>query len=984
MGIVVLGFVLHIAGVAGADTAVRFNADIRSIFVSNCFMCHGPDGVPRKAGLRLDDDSTLFTPLPTGATAVVPGDRTRSALFQRIASADPSHVMPPADSGKSLSAAEIETIGRWIDQGAAWEEHWAFQPLTPVALPDRADGWARNAIDQFIGAALDAQGLTPSPEADRRTLIRRLTFDLHGLPPTPEEVTEFVNDTSPDAYAKLVDRLLASPRYGERWARHWLDVVHYGDTHGYDKDQRRPNAWPYRDYVIGALNDDLPYGQFIREQLAADVLAPEKPEAIAALGFIAAGPWDLVGHVELREDTMDKKITRMLDRDDMVMNAMNTFVSATVQCARCHDHKFDPISQAEYYGLQAVFAGVDRADRPMETDRRAASMRAKYTRRKEELEARFKDVNAKYMAATSPELEAMEASLAELVARRDGLNASPTNGYHSGIESTPDVTKWVQVDLGARHPIHAVVLYPAFPTDYPVTPSFGFPVRFRVEVSDDPAFATSTVIAKETAADYPNAHNTPYAIYGLGLEARYVRVTATRLWYRNGDYTIALAELRVMSGDTNVALGAAVDALDSTESGRWSKAALVDGYTSREPIREDGVHAGEVEQLESQIAALKTQCEQERGKLAGGEVMSVLLPLRRQLELVNATLAALPKPTMVYAAASEFSPSGEFRPPKGVRAVHVLRRGDVNQEGEAATPGALSLVRALDATFEAEDEAARRASLAEWVADPRNPLTWRSIVNRVWHYHFGQGIVETPSDFGHMGAMPTHPELLDWLVQAFLEHGQSLKWLHTLIVTSATYRQVSDNNEMGARVDASNRYLWRMHRSQLDAESLRDAVLAISGKLDLTMGGPGVDWFVYKDDHSPGYFYDRFDVTNAAAFRRSIYRFVVRSVPDPFMTCLDSADPSQNVPVRNSTITALQALAVMNNPFMVQQAAYTAERIAAEADALEDQIARAYWLMLGRAPAEHETAALAAYAAEHGLANMLRVMFNMNEFMFVD
>ncbi|MBM3290954.1 MAG: DUF1553 domain-containing protein [Candidatus Hydrogenedentes bacterium] len=342
---------------------------------------------------------------------------------------------------------------------------------------------------------------------------------------------------------------------------------------------------------------------------------------------------------------------------------------------------------------------------------------------------------------------------------------------------------------------------------------------------------------------------------------------------------------------------------------------------------------------------------------------------------------------MAFAAANGFAPNGNFTPAKTPRPIHVLRRGDVNQEGDVAAPCALAAVKALDADFaiaDPNDEGERRAALANWLADPRNTLTWRSIVNRVWHYHFGRGLVETPSDFGHMGAYPTHPELLDWLASEFLAHGQSLKWLHKRIVVSATYRQVSANNDAGVRIDAGNRLLWRMGRTQLDAESLRDAVLAVSGKLDLAMGGPGYDLFVFKDDHSPGYYYDQFDVADPKSFRRSVYRSIVRSVPDPFMETLDCADPSQNVPVRNATLTALQALAVFNNPFVIKQSEYFAQRVQAMAPGLDGQIAAAFQLALGRVPSEQEWTTLLEYAESNGLPSACRVLFNCNEFVFVD
>src|SRR6266536_2647083 len=392
---------------------------------------------------------------------------------------------------------------------SAKSDHWAFRPVIRPAIPVvQRQGWARNPIDDVVLATLEAEKLAPSPEADRVTLIRRLSFDLTGLPPTPEEVGQFVSDKTPDAYEKIADRLLNSTRYGERWARHWLDVVHYGESHGYDKDKPRTNAWAYRDYVIRSLNNDTPYARFVQEQLAGDVLFPGVADGVIATAFIAAGPWDYVGHVELSEGKTDGLIARYNDRDDMVMNTMSTFLSLTVHCARCHDHKFDPISQEEYYGLQAVFAGVDRADRPFDLDPQVAGKRRSLMAERKRLVARQKELNEFVAKATNPQIEQIGTRLKEL---KEQLNAlpkpdkeSPSNGYHSGIEPSPDVDKWVQVDLGQVRPIDEVRLVPARPTDFPDTPGFGFQRRFRVEAATADNFSDRNVLADHTNGDFPN------------------------------------------------------------------------------------------------------------------------------------------------------------------------------------------------------------------------------------------------------------------------------------------------------------------------------------------------------------------------------------------------------------------------------------------------------------------------------------------------
>jgi hypothetical protein len=546
-------------------------------------------------------------------------------------------------------------------------------------------------------------------------------------------VEAFVADADAQAYERLVDRLLASPHYGERWARHWLDVVHYGETHGYDKDKPREHAWPYRDYVIRAFNADKPYGRFVEEQVAGDVLFPGTRDGIEALGFIAAGPWDFIGHAELPESKIDGKIARHIDRDDMVANTTGTFISLTVQCAQCHDHRFDPITQEDYYSLQAVFAALDRADKP-------------YT-----------------------------------------------------VDATPG--------------------------------------------ADDSKSPSSRL-----------------------------------------------------------------------------------------------VYAGMVHHGSGSFVGTGTN---------GG------------------------KP----------------------REIRVLHRGDVTQPGKLVGPGAIAGIADLPGRFDLPHDHAegdRRAALARWLSDARNPLTWRSIVNRVWLYHFGRGIADTPNDFGRMGRLPTHPELLDWLAIEFRDSGQSLKSLHRLIVTSATYRQssnASDHPDFDAArtLDSGNQFYWRINRRKLEAEAVRDSILAVSGKLDRTLFGPSFkDFVIEKPEHSPHYKYELHDPEDPASHRRSVYRFLVRSQQQPFMAALDCADPSMAVDKRNETVTPLQALTLLNNQLTVSMARHFAARVENGGGDLPRQLETAFRLALARSPNDGELKTLVDYAKQHGLANACRLILNLNEFVFVD
>jgi hypothetical protein len=620
---------------------------------------------------------------------------------------------------------------------------------------------------------------------------------------------------------------------------------------------------------------------------------------------------------------------------------------------------------------------------------------------------------------------------------------SPSNGYHSGIEPKPDVPKWVQVDLGRTVALDEVRLIPARPTDFPDTPGFGFPVRFKVEISDDESFAKATTLADHTAADFKNPGDATVATAGQAsslsrtpgvetapratdrleapLAARYIRVTATRLWERTRDYVFALGELQAFAGGTNLARGAKVTAHDSIEAGRWSRKFLVDGFGSRTVLDDAAptpAQLAERRELEAESKRLEAERLRVFEGLADPQLKSDAATLEARLAEVQKKIQALPAPKLVYAAASDFKPEGSFLPPKGPRPVHLLARGEVKRPKELMAPAALAGVPGPDPEFDLgdpNDEGSRRAALAKWITDPRNLQTRRSIVNRVWQHHFGRGLVETANDFGHMGGTPSHPELLDWLAFWFLDHGESLKKLHRLLVTSATYRQVSsesvisrsvistspkgravqtdslttdslttDYRQRASAADADNRLLWRMNRSRLDAECIRDAMLAVSGQLDLTMGGPSDRQFHFKDDHSPVYDYTRFDVDTKEGRRRSIYRHIVRSVTDPFMDCLDAADPSQLVARRNTTLTALQALATLNNPFVLRQCEHFAARLHKIATDTPSQIDAAYRLALSRPPTPDERARLAAYAQKHGLANACRVLFNSTEFMFVD
>ena len=978
----VLGFLACQDRALDREGIAFFEQKIRPVLVEKCYACHSARAKKLKANLYLDSRPGLLRGGDRGP-AITAGNPDRSLLIRALRHSDEELRMPP--KGK-LPDRVIRDFEWWIRRGAPDprtkdsaearradpKTFWSFQPLKAPEVPRlENDPWPRTPIDRFILARLREEGLVPRPEADRRTLLRRLTFDLIGLPPTPEEMTRFLSDPDPKAYEKEVDRLLALPRYGERWARHWLDVVHYGDTHGFDKDKVRKNAWPYRDYVIQSLNANKPYDRFVREQLAGDVLYPGDPEGIVATGFIAAGPWDFVGHVEVRNGTVEKKRVRVLDRDDMVSATMNTFTSLTVHCARCHNHKFDPITQDDYYSLQTVFAAVDRADRPVE-DRETSRKRARLADRRRELESRKRELEKTIRQRGGERLTALEKKIASEERAVTGQKR-PEFGYHSAIESRPDAAKWVQVDLEESVLIDRILLAGCHDSFNGIGVGFGFPVRYRVEISEDPQFRDALRVHDHEGADARNPGITPQTIPVRGKKARYVRVTATRLAPRKDDFIFALAELEVLTAPgRNVALHKNVRSLDSIEAPvRWRRTNLVDGIYPGKDART--------------LKRLRSERENLLGEVLTPEFKSRREKLEEELRRVDSLKKALPKPRSVYAAATRFPRQGNFVPTEGrPRAIHVLGRGSVTRPGKLAKPGSVAF---LNGAFHLEDPAApgaRRSALAEWIVSDENPLTWRSIVNRVWLYHFGQGLVSTPNDFGFMGSRPTHPRLLDWLAAEFRDGTRTLKELHRRIVNSAVYRQSSRHDPAMARIDGDNRYLWRMNRRRLSSEAFRDAVLSVSGKLDLSMYGPGFRAFGFKDDHSPHYKYHEYDPDDPKTWRRSVYRFVVRSVPDPFMTTLDGADPSELVARRNETVTPLQALALMNNPFMIRMAEHFAARLAEAVKDPIDQIRRGYALAVGREPSEEEAGILLELARKHGLSAVCRMILNTNEFVFVD
>lgn len=763
----------------GADETEReqnrfFEQHVRPLLVQHCFECHGQD--KQKGDLRVDSIGALLAGGESGP-AIVVNQPEESLLIEAVRYE--SYEMPP--SGK-LSDQDISILEKWVEMGAPWpgqervasKKHdgskiteadrafWSFQPLTDPVPPETQDhGWGRNEIDRFIWAKLVDNDLRPTDPAPRETLLRRLYFDLIGLPPTPQQVDEFLSDSSPQAYEKLVEKLLASPRYGERWGRFWLDLVRYAESDGFRKDDYRPDAWRYRDYVIESLNKDKPYDQFVREQIAGDEIAPHDPEALAATGFLRHGIYEY-NQRDARTQWQD-----MLN--DITDTVGDTFLGMGMGCARCHDHKFDPILQKDYFRLQAFFANLAMPyEAPLATPEEIAEHQS--------------------------QLALWEAATSEIRKQLEPLEQPKLDQLASEI----------------------VVMFPE-------------------DIQE--------MVAK------PEHERTSYE-----------------------KQICHLVELQVIDKQKTLAT-----------------------------------------------------------RFKGDE--------KKQWEALKKELAEFdhlkPKPLPTGLIVSDY---GTKAPPVFIPSKERL--------GEIA-PGFLTIfdprVAHIEPMAEPVESTGRRTTLANWLTGERHPLTTRVIVNRIWKEHFGAGIVDSPSDFGHLGELPSHPQLLDWLATRFVENGWSLKWLHRQIVLSATYRQHSlRTDEHAEKIDPENRLLWRFNVRRLTAEQIRDAQLVAAGVLDERAGGPGA--------------------TASESLRRSIFSKVLRNTRDPFLAAFDLPDRMNSSPSRNVTTSPSQSLLLINGDWTLKRAAELAKRVRGDGTlGIESQLREAFMITVGRVPEEEELSSLVRY-----------------------
>jgi len=883
-----------------AKHEVNFVKEIFPIFKKHCIKCHGPD--KQKSDYRIDVKARAFEGGEMGE-AIIPGKSAESPLVHFISGLDEEIMMPP--KGDLLGDKTVGLIRAWIDQGADWPDdagaavvdpmdHWAFKPLRQPGTPRFLA-----PMDAFLSVRLEAKGLKFSPRADKRTLIRRLYLVMHGLPPTPAEVKAFVENKNPRAYAQLVDRVLASPRYGERWGQHWLDVARFAESHGFEMNRERPHAWRYRDYVIDSFNTDKPYNQFVKEQLVGGAF-----EAEAATGFIVAGPHDMV----FGKDPVHQATLRQNDLAEMVNATGTTFLGLTLGCARCHNHKFDPVSQNDFYAMTAIFAGVQHADRIIGG--------------KKNLQRKTKLLE---------ELAALDKSLAGLL--------KPPVAYDRNEEFfAPVKAKSVRFTVLA-------------------TSHQGEPCIDELEVFGEDNKNVALGGTLKSSGNFANnpKHKLAHLIDGkFGNSRSWISNARGKGWVQVTFAKPARIERIVWQRDR---LGKYQDRLPTnykieveTAPGQWRRVASSNG---RVPF---GVKFDA-----NAVAARKDLNKAQKTKT------TALLKKRAAL---RKELAEIETGPLAYAGKFE-------KPPKTFR----LHRGDAMQPREAVAAGTLLKFNGARLAAEAP-EAARRMALAEWIVSPANPLTARVIVNRVWQYHFGTGLVDTPNDFGHNGAPPTHPKFLDWLAADFITHRWSLKHLHRRILGSRAFTQSSAPQPAALKRDAQSRLLWRFPPRRLEAEAIRDSILAASGKLDLAMGGPGFSLFEIEKENVRHYFPKQ--KFGPADWRRMVYATKFRQELDDVFGAFDCPDGNQSVPRRGRSTTPMQALNLLNSAFVLDQADHLAARVKKDAGKnAEAQVRRAFHLTLGRAPEARELAAAKKLSATHGLPALARALFNTHEFITI-
>jgi hypothetical protein len=977
-----------------------FEQSVAPLITARCTGCHNKSD--RKGGLDLTTRETLVAGGESGVV-LKPGDPTASLLWQRVVDKE----MPPKEP---LPEREQQLLQDWIRRGAPWRggaldpfryttatragyDWWSLQPLKTGLLPKFSESGPEltiaNPIDLFIIDKLKASNLATAPAADRRTLIRRLYFDLLGMPPDPTEVVAFENDLSPAAYERLVDRLLASPAYGERWARHWLDVVRFGESQGFERDKLRSNSWRYRDWVIDTWNQDLPYNESVRMQLAGEVLRPGDSQALIATGFLVAGPYDEVG--QKQQSAAMRAVVREDELEDLVSTIGQTFLGLTVNCSRCHDHKFDPILQVEYYRLAAAVAGVHHGEPELPNAAATHGLNAWSS----SVAARIRNLEHALDEIENPPRERL---LSQRRAQRAKLSPPKPLAAWEFNDDARDTYGNLHGELrdGAKLDDGKLVLEGK---GYVTTPTLQKDLQEKtleawvlitdlqqqgggvlgIQTPDGQLFDSIVYGEREPRRWLAGSNGFERTQSFQGTEEKespqqpihvaiVYRTDGTIVGYRNGvrygtEYkskglpTFSGEKAQVIFGLRHSPPGGNRLLRGSIDRARLYDRALTDD--------EVAASAGSENNYVSESELVAELSETQRSERAN---------LRFELDQLRQQKSRLAE-TKVYAVS-----------PKKPEPTHVLVRGDPAQKAELVSAGGTAALRETQSDFGLPTDSSdsdRRRKLAEWITDEHNPLFARVIVNRLWHYHFGTGIVETPNDFGFNGGRPSHPELLDWLAAELIRSGWSLKQLQRLLVTSATYRQSSQIRPDAMQLDAANRLLWRKTPQRLEAETLRDTLLAVAGQLNANLHGPG--FYDFRTFVSNSQFYELRDPVGTSFQRRSIYRTWVRSGRSPFLDVFDCPDPSTKTPQRAVTTTPLQALSLLNNSFVLRMADCWGDRVVATAgDDVSRQVQESFRMAFGRLPAPDEGARCEELVRQHGLSSLCRVLFNSNELLYVD
>jgi len=938
--------VLVIASAARADESVEFNRDVRPILSDACFACHGIDAKARKGKLRLDVPEGAFA-IRDGEAAIKPGDPKASTLWARITTDDKDEVMPPPHSNKKLTAVQKATLRKWIEHGAKYQKHWSFEPVTRPAVPMGA----RTPIDSFLLPAMTKVGLTPRTEANKATLIRRVAFALTGLPPTPGELDEFLKDTLPTAYEKMVDRYLASPRYGEEMARNWLDIARYADTHGLHLDNER-QMWGYRDWVVKAFNENLSFDKFTVWQIAGDLLPKPTPDQLAATGFnrcnVTTGEGGSIDAEWVYRNAVDRTSTMT-----------SAWLGLTAGCAVCHDHKFDPISAKEYYSLYSFF--LSAADPaldgnlsivgPFEKLPTEAQQAALETAKKAEAEARkqFDEAAAKvdYQDPADQEpLPKNQPVREELfddnfphwaTSRNTSRNAAdwvtdPAFGAKSGRRVLRQANSFFHEDA---------VTFKVRPLAMPINGSFE--VWVRVDADQPPgAIAIQLSGSKKLWWGKEPKEGSTYA----------ARVGGTRL----GDLPAAgtWVKLSVSAKELGLNPGHGISSLTLQEYGGlvfWDAAALV-GETApgADPLASFAVWK------KSLGAKPPAEVPADATKWKAFYLSNIVRPVNEESAKRQ---AAWKKAEIDRIAADDAIPGTLiFRDMGMPREAFVMQRGQYDKAGEKVQPG----VPAVLPPLKLSNDKARptRLDLANWLVAPENPLVARVAVNRLWQQFFGVGLVKTSADFGSQGEPPSHPELLDWLAAEYRDGGWDTKKLVKTMLLSDAFRRESKQTAEARAIDPENRLLARGPRFRLDAEQLRDNALYVSGLMNLQVGGRGVNTYQppniwepvgYGDSNTRYYLQDH----GPAIYRRSLYVFIKRTAPHPFLTNFDATNREQLCAVRDRTNTPLQALQLMNDVQHFESARALAERVLVEGGkTTPERVAFLYRVVLSRLPDKDE------------------------------